>query len=81
MKDFETGRVFISSQNHGFAVDEKTLPKDIEVTQINLNDRTVEGVRHREIPLISVQYHPEAGPGPHDTYFFFDEFVGMLGDY
>ena len=81
VKDFETGRVFISSQNHGFAVDEKTLPKDIEVTQINLNDRTVEGVRHREIPLISVQYHPEAGPGPHDTYFFFDEFVGMLGEY
>ncbi|WP_456370414.1 glutamine-hydrolyzing carbamoyl-phosphate synthase small subunit [Geoglobus sp.] len=81
VKDFETGRVFISSQNHGFAVDEKTLPKEMEVTQINLNDRTVEGIRHREIPLISVQYHPEAGPGPHDTYFFFDEFVRMLDEY
>jgi len=81
VKDFETGRVFISSQNHGFAVDEKTLPKDMEVTQINLNDRTVEGIRHRDIPLISVQYHPEAGPGPHDTYFFFDEFVRMLEEY
>ncbi|WP_457591620.1 glutamine-hydrolyzing carbamoyl-phosphate synthase small subunit [Geoglobus sp.] len=81
VKDFETGRVFISSQNHGFAVDEKTLPKEMEVTQINLNDRTVEGIRHREIPLISVQYHPEAGPGPHDTYFFFDEFVKMLEEY
>ncbi len=81
VKDFETGRVFISSQNHGFAVDEKTLPKELEVTQINLNDRTVEGIKHREIPLISVQYHPEAGPGPHDTYFFFDEFVRMLETY
>lgn len=81
VKDFETGRVFISSQNHGFAVDEKTLPKEMEVTQINLNDMTVEGIRHREIPLISVQYHPEAGPGPHDTYFFFDEFVKMLDEY
>ena len=81
VKDFETGRVFISSQNHGFAVDEKTLPKEIDVTQINLNDRTVEGIRHKEIPLTSVQYHPEAGPGPHDTYFFFDEFVEMLGEY
>ncbi|MBE8540620.1 glutamine-hydrolyzing carbamoyl-phosphate synthase small subunit [Geoglobus acetivorans] len=81
VKDFETGRVFISSQNHGFAVDEKTLPDGFEVTQINLNDMTVEGMRHKEIPLISVQYHPEAGPGPHDTYFFFDEFVKMLRSY
>jgi len=81
VKDFESGRVFISSQNHGFAVDEKTLPRELEVTQINLNDMTVEGLRHKEIPLISVQYHPEAGPGPHDTYFFFDEFVKMLKEY
>lgn len=81
VKDFENGRVFISSQNHGFAVDEKTLPKEIEVTQINLNDMTVEGMKHKEIPLISVQYHPEAGPGPHDTYFFFDEYVRMIREY
>ncbi len=78
VKDFETGRVFISSQNHNFAVDEKTLPKCLEVTQINLNDYTVEGLRHRELPLITVQYHPEASPGPHDTYFFFDRYVEML---
>ncbi len=78
VKDFETGRVFISSQNHNFAVDEKTLPKGMKVTQINLNDHTVEGLKHEELPLITVQYHPEAGPGPHDTYFFFDEFVSML---
>jgi carbamoyl-phosphate synthase small subunit len=81
VKDFETGRVFISSQNHNFAVDEKTLPKNIEVTQINLNDNTVEGLVHKDIPLITVQYHPEAGPGPHDTYFFFDRFVEMVKEY
>ncbi len=81
VKDFETGRVFISSQNHNFAVDEKTLPKDMEVTQINLNDMTVEGVVHKDVPLVTVQYHPEAGPGPHDTYFFFDRFVEMLKEY
>jgi carbamoyl-phosphate synthase small subunit len=78
VKDFETGRVFISSQNHGFAVDKKTLPSGLKVTQINLNDYTVEGMKHKDLPLISVQYHPEASPGPHDTYFFFDEFVDML---
>lgn len=81
VKDFETGRVFISSQNHGFAVDEKTLPRDMVVTQINLNDRTVEGMRHKELPIFSVQYHPEASPGPHDTYFFFDKFVEMVKEY
>ncbi len=81
VKDFETGRVFISSQNHNFAVDEKTLPRDMEVTQINLNDMTVEGIVHKDIPLVTVQYHPEAGPGPHDTYFFFDRFVEMLKEY
>ena len=81
VKDFETGRVFISSQNHNFAVDEKTLPKGMKVTQINLNDHTVEGLKHEELPLMTVQYHPEAGPGPHDTYFFFDEFVKMLKEF
>lgn len=80
-KDLETGRVFISSQNHNFSVDERTLPRDFEVTQINLNDHTVEGLRHRELPIITVQYHPEAGPGPHDTYFFFDQFVELLREY
>jgi carbamoyl-phosphate synthase small subunit len=79
VKDFETGRVFISSQNHGFAVNEKSLEgTGLEITQINLNDRTVEGLKHKELPLMAVQYHPEASPGPHDTYFFFDRFVEML---
>ncbi|MEM0350718.1 MAG: glutamine-hydrolyzing carbamoyl-phosphate synthase small subunit, partial [Archaeoglobaceae archaeon] len=80
-KDLETGRVFISSQNHNFAVDEKTLPKEFEVTQINLNDGTVEGLKHKELPIITVQYHPEAGPGPHDTYFFFENFVKLLKEW
>ncbi len=81
VKDFETGRVFISSQNHGFAVDEKTLPRGLVVTQINLNDYTVEGLKHLDFPLITVQYHPEASPGPHDTYFFFDIYIDMLREY
>jgi carbamoyl-phosphate synthase small subunit len=82
VKDFETGRVFISSQNHGFAVDDKSLEgTGLEVTQLNLNDMTVEGMRHRDYPLITVQYHPEAGPGPHDTYFFFDNFYRLIKEY
>lgn len=74
VKDLESGRVFISTQNHGFAVTRESL-KDVglEVTQINLNDETVEGVEHKDMPIKAVQYHPEAGPGPHDTYFFFDD--------
>jgi len=73
VKDLETGRVFISTQNHGFAVAEEGLERTgLEVTHINLNDNTIEGLKHRELPIRTVQYHPEAGPGPHDTYFFFD---------
>lgn len=78
VKDFESGRVFISSQNHGFAVDEENLPKGLKITQINLNDRTVEGLEHEDFPLMSVQYHPDASPGPHDTYFFFERFLEMM---
>jgi len=79
VKDLATGRVFISTQNHGFAADAKSLEKaGLELAQINLNDMTVEGIRHKALPLMAVQYHPEAGPGPHDTYFFFDSFMKML---
>ncbi|GBD07372.1 Carbamoyl-phosphate synthase small chain [bacterium HR21] len=76
--DLPTGRVEITSQNHGFAVDPATLPPELEVTRINLNDGTLEGMRHRELPVLAVQYHPEAAPGPHDALSLFDEFVALL---
>ena len=78
VKDFQTGKVAITSQNHGFAVDPNTLPGEVEVTQINLNDHTVEGMRHRELPVFCVQYHPEASPGPHDAGFLFDRFRSLI---
>lgn len=82
VKDLETGRVFISTQNHGFAVTAESL-KDagLILTQINLNDQSVEGVKHKELPVKAVQYHPEAGPGPHDTYFFFEDFAKTMKEY
>lgn len=79
VKDLATGRISITSQNHGFAVDPASLPAaDVETTQINLNDQTSEGLRHRSEPLFSVQYHPEAAPGPHDATYFFREFGKMI---
>jgi carbamoyl-phosphate synthase small subunit len=78
VKDLTTGRVEITAQNHGFAVDAESLPPDCEITHFNLNDNTVEGFRHRSLPLYSVQYHPEAGPGPHDASYLFDRFVEMM---
>jgi len=80
VKDLKTGRVAITSQNHGFAVDPDSLPPAVEVTHINLNDGTVEGMRHRELPIFSVQYHPEAAPGPHDAGYFFAEFARLIED-
>jgi carbamoyl-phosphate synthase small subunit len=73
-----TGRVEITTQNHGFAVDGNSLPDDFEVTHINLNDQTIEGVRHRKYPAFSVQYHPEASAGPHDSGYLFGQFREML---
>ncbi len=78
VKDVETGRVEITSQNHGFAVDAASLPPEVAVNRINLNDQTVEGMRHKTKPIFCVQYHPEASPGPHDSTPLFAEFREMI---
>ncbi len=78
VKDLGSGRVEITSQNHGFAVDPKSLPKEISIDRINLNDQTVEGMRHKTKPIFCVQYHPEASPGPHDSTPLFGEFRSLI---
>lgn len=80
VKDLSTGRVYITSQNHGYAADEKSLiGKDIIITHRAVNDGTVEGIRHRTLPVFSVQYHPEAAPGPDDSSYLFDQFLTLMG--
>jgi carbamoyl-phosphate synthase small subunit len=79
VKDFENKRIGITSQNHGFCVDFKTLNSaEVDVIHCNLNDQTVEGLRHKKYPLFSIQYHPEAAPGPHDAMYLFKEFIEMV---
>ena len=78
VKDFSDGHVEITSHNHGFAVLADSLPSEVEVTHVNLNDRCVEGMRHKTLPIISVQYHPEAAPGPHDAEHHFKRFIELM---
>ena len=82
VKNISTGHVEITAQNHGFAVDPDSLPaSEVEITHVNLNDYTNEGMRHRSLPLFSVQYHPEASPGPHDSHYLFRRFRDMMGEF
>ena len=82
IKDLRTDKVSITSQNHGFTIDPKSIEETpLKMTQINLNDGTPEGIEHKELPVSSVQYHPEAGPGPHDTDYTFDRFLKIIKEY
>lgn len=82
VKDLATGRVYMTSQNHSFSIDEESIADtDLEITQINLNDGTPEAIRHTKLPIRCIQYHPEAGPGPHDSKVFFDNFVKTIKEY
>ncbi|MDI6703136.1 MAG: glutamine-hydrolyzing carbamoyl-phosphate synthase small subunit [bacterium] len=78
VRNEENGRVEITTQNHGFCVDPTSLPKDVILTHRNLNDNTLEGIRHKTLPIFSVQYHPEASPGPHDTQYLFHQFTRLM---
>ena len=79
VRDLRSGRVYITSQNHGYAIREDSLAGlELEVTHLNVNDRTVEGLRHKKYPAFSVQYHPEAAPGPRDSHYLFDHFISLI---
>ena len=81
VKDLTNGRVYITAQNHGYAVSPDKLPPGLEVSHINLNDQTVEGFRHKSLPLFTIQYHSEASPGPRDNEYLFDQFIEMVEDF
>ena len=82
VKNLDTGQVAITSQNHGFAVEASLFDRpEYQLTHLNLNDGTVEGFRHRSLPVLSVQYHPEASPGPHDSYELFNQFIKLMNTF
>ena len=80
VREVATGRIHITAQNHGYAVDGDSLPSEVEVSHVSLNDGTVEGLRHRSLPVVSIQYHSEASPGPRDNEYLFDEFLELVND-
>ena len=82
VKQMQSGKIEITSHNHNFAVDPDSLAQsEVEFTHIDLNDNTLEGLRHRNLPLFAVQYHPEASPGPHDSHYLFKDFVKMMEEF
>ena len=78
IKDLTTGKIEIASHNHGFAVEAESLPSEVEITHVNLNDNTLAGLRHKTLPVFSVQYHPESAPGPHDSEYLFRRFIELM---
>jgi len=81
VRDLSDGRVYITAQNHGYAVAADSLPSGLEVSHVNLNDGTVEGLTHRDMPVFTIQYHSEASPGPLDNQYLFDRFVKLMDDF
>ncbi|MFL2803948.1 MAG: glutamine-hydrolyzing carbamoyl-phosphate synthase small subunit [Dehalococcoidia bacterium] len=81
VKDLQTGRIYITAQNHGYAIDPESLPPEIAITHINMNDGTVAGIKHQSLPAMSIQYHSEASPGPQDNEYIFDQFIEMVKEF
>tara|TARA_Y100001970_G_scaffold104371_1_gene130755 strand:+ start:5970 stop:7106 length:1137 start_codon:yes stop_codon:yes gene_type:complete len=78
VKDLISGKVYITAQNHGYAVEAKGISNDLEITHVNLNDETVSGIKHKKLPIMGIQYHSEASPGPYDNEYIFDEFINLI---